>query len=195
MVQALAPNRTNHPLDIGSLPGGSRQQVARKLVKREPVPQLLSGPFRGGMGGHVAVDNATPVVGQDQKHVEYLETEGGDREEINGDDLREMVLEESVPVLRRRFTASDHVLGDAALADVDAELEQFAMNARCTPGGILPAHPADQVPNLACDRWPSGLSVPYLPSPKQAKAFAMPGHNRFRLDEHQRRAPTAPDAG
>src|SRR6266576_299386 len=24
MVQALAPNRTNHPFDIGSLPGGSR---------------------------------------------------------------------------------------------------------------------------------------------------------------------------
>jgi hypothetical protein len=32
------------------------------------------------------------------------------------------------------------------------------------------------------------LSVPYLPSPKQAEALAMPGHNRFGLDEHQRRA-------
>src|SRR5215813_13200102 len=147
------------------------------------------------MGGQVAVDNATPVVGQDQKDVEYLEPDGGDREEIDGEDLREVVLEESAPGLRRRFTAADHVLADTALADVDAELEQFAMNARCTPGGILPAHPADQVPNLARDRRPSGLSVPYLPSPKQTEAFAMPGHNRFRLDEHQRRAPTAPDAG
>src|SRR5215467_11986651 len=134
-------------------------------------------------------------MSQDQKHVENLEPDGGDREEIDGDDLREVVLEESAPGLRRRFTAANHVLGDTALADVDTELEQFAINARCTPDGILPAHPADQVPNLARDRRPSGLSVPYLPRPKQAKTFAMPDHNRFRLDEHQRRAPMAPDAG
>ena len=86
-------------------------------------------------------------------------------------------------------------LGDTAVADVDAELEQFTMNSRCTPSGILPAHSADQVPNLARDRRPSALAVPYLPSPKQAEAFAMPGDNRFGLDKHQRRAPTAPDAG
>jgi len=103
------------------------QQVARKLVKREPVPQLLSRPLRGGMGGHVAVDNATPVVGQDQKHVEYLETDGGGREEINEGDLPEVVLEESVPGLRRRFTAADYVLGDTALADVDAELTAYRL--------------------------------------------------------------------
>src|SRR5262249_59969479 len=69
------------------------------------------------------------------------------------------------------------------------------MNSRCTPSGILPAHGADQVPNSARDRRPSALAVPYLPSPKQTEAFAMPGDNRFGLDKHQRRAPTAPDAG
>ena len=42
--------------------------------------------------------------------------------EIDGDDLREVVLEESAPGLRRRFTAADHVLGDTVLADVYAEL-------------------------------------------------------------------------
>ena len=81
MVQALPPNGTNHPLDMGSLPGGPRggqnlmdsqvgyllaefipkdgiaiaQQVARELVKWECRPQLLSRPLRGGMGGHVEV--------------------------------------------------------------------------------------------------------------------------------------------
>jgi hypothetical protein len=34
---------------------------------------------------------------------------------------------------------------DAALADVDTELEQLHVNEGCTPTGILPAHPADEV--------------------------------------------------
>src|SRR5215472_3748231 len=159
MVQALAPNRTNHPFHIGSLPGRARgrqhffdvhvshpfsevpakdavavaQQVARDMVKGEGFSQLLTRPLSGWMATHVEVKNAPTIMSQDQKHVEYLETDGGDREEINGDDLREVVLEESVPGLRRRFKAADHVLGDTALADVDAELEQFAMNARGAP--------------------------------------------------------------
>jgi hypothetical protein len=41
------------------------------------------------------------------------------------------------------------VFADAGLANVDAELEPFAVNAGSTPGGILSAHPADEIPNLA----------------------------------------------
>jgi len=81
------------------------------------------------------------------------------------------------------LAAAQQVLGDTALADVDGELEQFAVNARCTPRGILPTHPADQVSSLAGNRRPSALSPPNLPGLKQAKAHAMPSHNRLRLDE------------
>jgi hypothetical protein len=68
MVQAVAPDRTNHALDVGPLPGGSRgaqhfldahvshlspegiaedsiavpQQIARKLIKGERFSQLQS---------------------------------------------------------------------------------------------------------------------------------------------------------
>ena len=71
MIEALAPNGTNHPLHVGSLPWGSRrgqhfvdahvahlspeviaengiaitEQVARELVKGKCLPQLLSRPF------------------------------------------------------------------------------------------------------------------------------------------------------
>ena len=109
VVQALAPNRTNDALDVGPLPGGSwgaphfadthvshlvsegmaedriavAQQVARKLVKGEGFAQLLSGPLRGGVGGHIAVDNAAPVMGQHQKHIENLETKGRYGEETD----------------------------------------------------------------------------------------------------------------
>jgi len=48
------------------------QQVTRQLVKGKGLPQLLSRPLCDGVGGHIAVQNATPVMGQYQKHVKYL---------------------------------------------------------------------------------------------------------------------------
>ena len=118
MIETLAPNGTDHPLHIGSLPRGSRcrqhfadthvshllseiiaedsiavaKQVARELVKGKCVPQLLSGPLGGRVGGHIEVKNAAPVMGQNQKHVKDLETDGGHREEVDGDQLREVIL-------------------------------------------------------------------------------------------------------
>src|SRR6267378_3193769 len=95
MIEALATNGSNHSLYIGSLPRRARcrqnladahvshlssevmakdriavpQQVARELVKGKCFPELLSGPLGGWVGGHIEVQNATPVMGQHQKHV------------------------------------------------------------------------------------------------------------------------------
>jgi hypothetical protein len=44
-----------------------------------------------------------------------------------------MVLQEGAPSLRRRFAAAHHIFADTALPDVDAQLEQFAVDAGCTP--------------------------------------------------------------
>ena len=103
MIEALASNGSNHSLYIGSLPRRARcrqdftnahvshlfsevitkdpiavpQQVTRELVKGECLPQLLSRPVRGWVGGHIEVQNATPVMGQHQKHVKDLEADRG----------------------------------------------------------------------------------------------------------------------
>src|SRR5262249_13904305 len=105
-----------------------------------------------------------------------------------------VILQEGTPSLRRRLAAAHHVFADAALPDVDAEFAQLAVNAGCTPTGILPTHPADQIPDLARNDRSSRLAVPHLPSPEQAKAAAMPGNDGFWLDDGQRRGPAAPDA-
>src|SRR5271165_90286 len=213
MIEALAPNRTNHPLYIRSLPRGSRrrqhfmdahvshlfsevkaedsiavaQQVTRELVKGKGFPQLLSCPLGSRVGGHIEVQNATPVVSQYQKHVKHLETDGGHREEVDGDHLGEVVLQESAPGLRRRLVAAQHVFAYAGLTDVDAEFEQFTMDARRAPQGILSAHPADQTADLVGNKRPSRSSVAHLPGPEPAKAGTMPGHDRLGLDDRQRR--------
>ena len=49
----------------------------------------------------------------------------------------------------------DHVFGDARLSDLEAELEQFAMDARRTPQRILNAHPPDQRAQVRVDLWPA----------------------------------------
>ena len=65
--------------------------------------------------------------------------------------------------------AEHHVFAYAALPDVDAEFEQFAVDAGCTPTGILPAPPADQSADLARNDRPSRLAAAHLLGPEQAK--------------------------
>ena len=221
MIEALATNGSKHSLYIGSLPRRARcrqdfadahvshlfseviakdpiavpQQVAWELLKGKCLPQLLSRPLRGRVGGHIEVQDATPVMGQHQKHVKDLETDRGHCEEVDRDQLLGMIVQKCAPSLRRRFAAAHHVFADAALTDVDAELEQLTRDPWCTPTGILSAHLADQISDLTGNDRSSRLAVPYFPGPENTKALAMPGQDRFGLDDGQRRAPSAPDVG
>ena len=221
MIEALASDGSNHSLYIGSLPRRARcgqdfanahvshlfsevvpkdpiavpQHVTRGLVKGKGLPQLLSRPHRGWVGGHIEVQNATPVMGQHQKHVEDLEADRGHREEVDGDQLVGMILQKCAPGLRRRLAAPHHVFADAALPNVDAELEQLTVDPWGTPRRILSAHLADQISDLTGNDRSSRLAVPHLPGPEKTKALAMPGDDCFGLDDGQRRAPVAPDAG
>jgi hypothetical protein len=70
-------------------------------------------------------------MGQHQKHVKDVEADRGHREEVDGDQLLGMILEKRVPRLRRRFAVAHHVFADAALTDVDAELEQLTVDPWC----------------------------------------------------------------
>src|SRR5580700_6883090 len=101
MIEAFATKGANHTLDIGSLPARCRQdfanahvsqvfseviakdriavaqEVARELCKGKCLAQLLPGPICGRVGGHIEVQDATPVMGQNQKYVKDLEPDGG----------------------------------------------------------------------------------------------------------------------
>ena len=82
--------------------------------------------------------------------------------------------------------AARHVFADTALSDFKAQFEQFAMDAGCTPAGILPAHPADKMSDLMGDDGSSGLAASYLPRPESAVASTMPRYNSFWLDDGER---------
>ena len=88
VIQALAAQRADHALDIGSLPRrpwrrehlfdahrlhllhkvrpedriAIAYQIARRGLPRESLAQLLSSPLRGRMSGDPEMQNAPPVV-------------------------------------------------------------------------------------------------------------------------------------
>jgi hypothetical protein len=59
-----------------------------------------------------------------------------------------MIAEKGLPPLRRRSPPPRHILGDTRLPDVDPELEEFAVDPRCTPERVGKAHVTDQLTYL-----------------------------------------------
>ena len=89
----------------------------------------------------------------------------------------------------------DEIFAYARLPDVDAELQQLAVNARRSPTRIFSAHAADEFANLAWDRRTPGPASPDFPRPEEAKCVAVPRNDCFGLDDDERRTPVRPDAG
>ena len=75
------------------------QEIERRRVVREGFHDLLSGPAGGGMLGHVEVDHPPAMVGEHDENEEHAEACGGDREEVEGDEISDMVVEKRPPGL------------------------------------------------------------------------------------------------
>ena len=96
-----------------------------------------------------------------------------------------MVAKERLPSLRGRTPPPRHVLGNAGLADVDAELEQFSMDAGSTPQRVGDAHLADQPANFQRCTW-SAAAVPRFPAPIRSETGTVPTDHGIRLHNRQR---------
>src|SRR5258706_1806056 len=116
-------------VDLISIP----DQVARSLIPRKCLCDLACDPFRGWMRCDVDPDEVSARQPDDDEGVEHVEANGGGNEQVHGGDVRCGVTQEAGPALGRRSTSLDHGLLQPGLSDVEAELEQFAMDARRTP--------------------------------------------------------------
>src|SRR5260370_41672723 len=93
-----------------------------------------------------------------QRHHEYVEHpegRGWHDEEVDGDEVGDVVLKERSPGLRRGLRATRHEPGNGALRDVEAELEQLAVNARRAPDRIRQRHGANEIGKRTSDRPPT----------------------------------------
>jgi hypothetical protein len=85
------------------------------------------------MRGDVHVDDASPVMSEDDQHEQQAERDRRHDEEVGGHDLAGMIREECPPRLRRWAWMPSHVRGDGRLTHRDPELQQFPVNPRRPP--------------------------------------------------------------
>jgi hypothetical protein len=85
--------------------------------------------------------------------------------------------------LGRRSTSLDHVLRDAGLSDLEAELEQFTMDAGRALQRIFRAHPPDQRAQIRGDLRPASKGAGF-PTPVPTEAGPMPTHQGLGPDDH-----------
>ena len=103
-----------------------------------------------------------------------------------------MIVEEGPPGLGRRLVTAHQVLAHAGFADVDAQLQQLAVNPRSAPEWILTAHGPNQRSHLLRDSRAARLTVTDLPGPEQAKAFPVPANDGRGFDDTDAGLPVVP---
>ena len=125
VVEALAPDRADESLREGILPRAVRdrenftdshtrhtlpedvtvdcvavaEEVGRCGIVGEGVYDLLGGPVGGGMFGHIEMDDPPAMVSEYHENEEYAQAGSGDREEVEGDEIADMVVKERAPGL------------------------------------------------------------------------------------------------
>src|SRR6266480_5269061 len=120
-------------------------QVARSLIPREYFCDLTCDPVRGRIRCGVDPDKVPAGQPNDDEDIEQIEPNGRNNEQVHGADVRCVVTQEGPPSLRGRAALLHHVLRNAQLSDLKAELEQLAMDARRAPQRIVNAHSTDQL--------------------------------------------------
>src|SRR5260370_23645076 len=98
-----------------------------------------------------------------------IKANGWNNEQVHGGDVRRVVTQEGAPSLGRRSTSLDHVLRDAGLSDLEAELEQLAVDARRSPQWIVNTQVPDQRAQVRVNLR-TASKVAGIPTPVPAEA-------------------------
>src|SRR6516165_6011918 len=163
-------------------------QKPRNRAKRKRLPQLLHNPLARRMLADVAVQDAPPVMSDHEKTVQHAKPDGGNREEVHrGNHFLTSFTWLGVP------WRSFHPAGDRPFRNVEAEHQQFPMDAWRSPSGVFRNHAEDQLPQLlrrrpSPNRSPDSGDHP----PIHAKAGPVPADNSFRSDDNNRVLPSRP---
>ena len=144
------------------------------------------------MLGNVEVQHEPPIVGKHDEDEENVEGHRGNGKEVDRHEILEVVDEESSPGLGWRSPPTQHVLRHSRLRDLDAQLEKFAVNPRCSPERVRAAHPAQEGPDLRVDPWPARAAASAFPVPVVLEPLSVPADDRFWLNDHQRSFPVTP---
>ena len=164
--------------------------------ERKRLSQLLDDPRTRGVRSNVEVQNAPPVMVDDEKAIKHPESDRWGREEIHCGNRFPVVAKESEPTLgwlgisRRPF----HPTGDRSLGNIKTQHEELAMDARCSPSWVLGNHPEDQLPHFFRRR-PSPNARPGFGDqpPVQTESGPVPADYGFGRDDDEGVPPGRPN--
>src|SRR6516165_8138464 len=113
-----------------------------------------------GISRHIAMQDLTPVVADNEKAVQHTKRECWDGEKVHRSNGLAMVSEERQPLLDGICISrgSPDPSRDTPFRDIETQLEQFAVNARRSPGRILGNHTENQGADLFADTLPPSYS-------------------------------------
>ena len=95
-----------------------------------------------------------------------------------------MIAQKCLPVGRGGATrARDHVFGDGSLGDLEAELEQFAVDPGSAPPGIGVAHLPDELDGAWADRLATRLARSAFQAPEEPEPGTVPLEDRAQLNQ------------
>ncbi len=187
---AQTPDLTGELLSICSV--AVPDQELGSGVPGEGVDDLLPEPGRRWVRRHVREHKAPALEGQNDEDVEDLEPDRRHCKHVDRDDALGLVAKEGTPGLRTGPSGLRpdlfEVSRDRPFADVEAQLEQLAVDSRCTPGRILRRHLADEPPGFSPSSWAAALR---LPPPEETEPPPMPGDDRLGPDDDQVLTPPA----
>ena len=138
IANAQRANPSDEYVAITSVP--IADQITRELLPTTGRRQLVGNPFRRWVCGNAEPEDLPPAVTHDQQSIEQPEGDGRHYEQIHRRDPICVVAQERLPALRRWSSPAHHILGNASLPDIDAKLEQFAMDPGSAPQRIGDAH-------------------------------------------------------
>src|SRR5689334_14398802 len=106
-----------------------------------------------------------------------------------------MVIEESPPAVVRVASAMHpaEVARDGPFCDLEAELQNLAVDLGSAPTGILVRQAADQMSQLRRDVG-SPTTPTRAPAPIPTKPRSLPGHNSIWLHDDEHVLPTRPES-
>ena len=111
------------------------------MIVPECLAELLQGPVRGGMGGHIGVEDSPRANLYDHEHVQSAERDRDHGEEVAGHDCLGVIADERQPSLltiwRPPRTRPAQVFPHRPRRHSDAELQlQFVGDPSLAPGRI-----------------------------------------------------------
>src|SRR5712671_136911 len=125
VANAYRSESADKDLTIGPVP--VTNEIARSLFPAACFRDLICDPFCGWMRCDAKPQNMSAAVPHDQQSIEQAKRDCRHDEHVHRSNSISVIAEECPPALGRRVSSPGHVLGHAALSDIDTELEEFSM--------------------------------------------------------------------